>query len=212
MSPRSYQLGQREAAVAQTRERILAAARALFVEAGFHGASLEEVARRADVARKTVYYQFGSKQGLLEAVVADIEQRAEIVMRVQSIIDQPDASQALPAYLLEVCRFWEGAKEIMRTLHGLAALDPDVAVVLVSRDAARRARLVGFVDRIAAQQGLKSEQSQRRLLEGLWMLTSFNTFDHLVGRSRLSIDEATAILTQLANGLLDLADDEITHH
>jgi AcrR family transcriptional regulator len=207
MSPRPYRLGQREAAVAQTRDRVLDAARSLFAEAGFHGASLEEVARRADVARKTVYYQFGSKRGLLAAVVADLERRAELVPRIRGIVEEADAVQALPAYLREVCRFWAGAQDLLRPLHGLAALDREVAEVLAAHDAARRARLVGFVDRLAEQRGLPPGEPRQRAVEALWMLTSFATFDHLVGRGGLPIEAAAALLTDLAEGVLHAPGD-----
>ena len=69
MSPRPYQLGQRQAASEQTRSRVLQAARKLLMEStSFSGFSIEAVARRADVARMTIYHQFGSKMGLLEAL------------------------------------------------------------------------------------------------------------------------------------------------
>ena len=69
MSPRPYRLGQRQVAADETRSRILNAARSqLEEEASF---SIDAVARRADVARMTVYYQFGSRRGLLEAAGAD---------------------------------------------------------------------------------------------------------------------------------------------
>ena len=200
--PRAYRLGRREAGVARTRERILEAARSLFAAAGFHGAGLEEVARRADVSRKTVYYQFGSKRGLLEAVVADAERRAQLVERVRAVVEQPDVAQALPAYVEEVCRFWAGAQELMRGLHGLAALDRDVAEVLAAHDAARRARLVGFVERLAEQWGLGPGEPRRLALEALWMLTGFEAFDHLARRSGLPPAEVAAVLADLAEGAL----------
>ncbi len=69
MSPRPYRLGQRQMITEQTRTRILAAARELLMESsGFSSFSLDAVARQADVARMTVYHQFGSKIGLLEAL------------------------------------------------------------------------------------------------------------------------------------------------
>src|ERR1700736_1948776 len=69
MSPRPYRLGQRQAATEQTRARIIAAARELLIASdGFSGFSIDAVARQADVARMTVYHQFGSKIGLLEAL------------------------------------------------------------------------------------------------------------------------------------------------
>ncbi len=207
MSPRSYTLGQRTRAVDQTRARILAAGRALITEVGFHRASMEEVARRADVSRKTIYYQFDSKQGLLQAIVTELEQSTDLVPRIQAIVEQRDARGALPIYFLEVCRFWAGAQQLMRHLHGLAALDPDVAVVLASHDTSRRARLVGYADRLAEQAGLGSELPRHQLVEALWMLTSFGVFDHLTGRSELSVEETAATLTKLAEGILSPPSD-----
>src|SRR3989442_15817836 len=69
MSPRSYRLGQRQAASDQTRTRILAAARTLLMAPdGYSRFSIETVARQADVAPMTAYHQFASKLGLLEAL------------------------------------------------------------------------------------------------------------------------------------------------
>ena len=79
MSPRPYRLGQRQAATDETRARILAAARELLAASdGLTGFSIEAVARQADVARMTVYYQFGSKPGLLEALFDDLAARGQI--------------------------------------------------------------------------------------------------------------------------------------
>lgn len=52
-----------------TREKILDAAEALFVELGFQGTSLRAIACAADVNLAATHYHFGSKQGLLAAVV-----------------------------------------------------------------------------------------------------------------------------------------------
>src|SRR3990172_2332194 len=66
----------------EQREReILAAAREVFSERGFAGASVAEIARRADVAEATVYQCFAGKQDLLvqvlrafyEPLIADVE-------------------------------------------------------------------------------------------------------------------------------------------
>lgn len=52
-----------------TRERILAAAEALFAEHGFAGTSLRRVTGAAGVNLAAVHYHFGSKDGLVEAVL-----------------------------------------------------------------------------------------------------------------------------------------------
>ena len=49
----------------QTRTRLLDAAREVFSEHGFQGATVREICRRADANVAAVNYHFGSKEGLL---------------------------------------------------------------------------------------------------------------------------------------------------
>lgn len=51
------------------RDRILDAAEHVFAHAGFAGASLRDIVLEAKVNLATVYYYFGSKSGLMEAVL-----------------------------------------------------------------------------------------------------------------------------------------------
>jgi AcrR family transcriptional regulator len=59
------QLGLRERKKQQTRQLIADAARRLFVERGFDNVSVIEIARTADVAEKTVYNYFPTKEDLV---------------------------------------------------------------------------------------------------------------------------------------------------
>jgi AcrR family transcriptional regulator len=52
-------------------ERIRTAAAAAFAEHGLD-APLDDIARRAGVSAGTIYHRFGSREGLIDAVVADI--------------------------------------------------------------------------------------------------------------------------------------------
>jgi AcrR family transcriptional regulator len=54
---------------AETRERILDAARDLFVTNGYGATNLQEVADRAGVAIQTIYFVFGNKRKLLKELV-----------------------------------------------------------------------------------------------------------------------------------------------
>lgn len=47
-----------------SREAVESAARALFIEKGFEGTSVDEIARRARVSKPTIYAHFGGKEGL----------------------------------------------------------------------------------------------------------------------------------------------------
>jgi AcrR family transcriptional regulator len=59
---------------AERREQLIEIARTLFAERGFDGASVEEIAARAEVSKPVVYEHFGGKEGVY-AVVVDREVR-----------------------------------------------------------------------------------------------------------------------------------------
>ncbi len=59
----------------ERREQLLTVSRALFAEKGFEGASVEEIAARADVSKPVVYEHFGGKEGIY-AVIVDREVEA----------------------------------------------------------------------------------------------------------------------------------------
>jgi AcrR family transcriptional regulator len=64
---RSYHMGRRATATAETGQRIVRAAVALYMERWLEDLTLEEVAARAGVTVQTVLRRFGSKSRLIEA-------------------------------------------------------------------------------------------------------------------------------------------------
>jgi AcrR family transcriptional regulator len=65
------------APVRATRERLLEAAACVFAERGFRGATLREIARRADANLAAANYHFGSKQRLYLEVARERFERLE---------------------------------------------------------------------------------------------------------------------------------------
>ena len=200
MAIRQYRLGRRQASVDRTRTRILSAAEHAFAEAGFYGADLEDVSARAGVTRKTVYNQFASKRGVLDALISEMEERASIGDRIQAILEAPDPRRSLAVYFREACRFWAANQTVMRNLYGLAATDTEARQVLAAHDAARKRRLVSFVNKLAAQHALSTGPAEA--LETLWFLSSFAAFEHLAERSSLSVAKVARILGRLAGSLM----------
>ena len=91
MTRRPYQPVQRQRAVDEGRERIVLAARALLEADDDEPFSIDAVARRAGVARMTVYNQFGSKTGLLEALF-DLGVRGARALKI-TLVHHHDVSQ-----------------------------------------------------------------------------------------------------------------------
>lgn len=108
-------------AKAERRRQILAAAKAVFADAGYHGASIHQIIERAQIARGTFYLYFESKaavfDSILEQALADlrskihridvetptaappqVQLRAQLVATLEYIVqDRPLATMLLSA-------------------------------------------------------------------------------------------------------------------
>ena len=199
MSPRPYRLGKREEVVGESRRRILDAARELLRTAtAYPGFTVDAVARRADVARATVYYQFGSKTGLLEAVCDDLTEDGGLG-DLARVFTNPDPDAAIQGFITAFAGFWAADRTVMRRLRALAALDPDVAEVIAARDQRRRHGLTVLISRLPANTGAAAEQTVRIL----YALTSFETFDTLAGPDQ-ELATVLPIVTRLAGATLSI--------
>jgi len=201
--PRPYRLGQRQTTTDQTRARILAAARSLLTaDAGFPVFSIDAVARQADVARMTVYYQFGSRTGLLEALSDDLAGRGGME-GLADAFRQPDPLDALARYIAVFGTFWGSDRLVFRRLRGLATLDPDFEQVIRARDERRRQGLRVLVARLDEHAARPVVASDDETVDALHMLTSFESFDTLAGAGR-SPEEVTPIVLRIARATLGL--------
>lgn len=59
--------------MAQTREKLIAAARKSFAEHGYSAASMDDLTAAAGLTRGALYHNFGDKKGLMAAVVDQID-------------------------------------------------------------------------------------------------------------------------------------------
>jgi AcrR family transcriptional regulator len=222
MSPRPYKLGQRQAATEQTRTRIIQAARELFTApGGISDFSIEMVAKAADVARMTVYHQFGSKMGLLEALCDSLAASGGM-QQLATAFSMPDPFDALDQFILTFGRFWDEDRLVMRRLRAMAALDPDFEQLIQARDSWRRKGARVLVQRFVEKQRrspgeaadttcnmFSPEEKQEpasnetfdQIVDVLFTLTSFETFDILAGPDR-GPQEVVPVVQKLARAAL----------
>src|SRR3954449_6655432 len=87
----------------QTREAVVAAADALFVERGFHASSVGDIAAAAGYTKGAVYSNFASKEDVFFAVY---ERRAErgVAAMERALADAPDIRAGLDAIALATAR------------------------------------------------------------------------------------------------------------
>ena len=110
------------------REAIIAAAMTLFVEAGYATASMEEIARRAGVAKQTLYNHFGSKQVLFQAIVEQICDELMDTVNLDAPLDS-DPTVALSDFARRFVRLMVDSTSIglFRLLAAEAHRFPDLA-------------------------------------------------------------------------------------
>ncbi len=94
---------------AERRRRILDRAVALFAEKGPAAATTAALAARSGVAEPVLYRHFGSKQGMLEAVIA------EVLARVRGAMAEVRGPAAAPEEALE--RLARGYPDLSRRLN-----------------------------------------------------------------------------------------------
>ncbi len=201
MSPRPYNLGKRREPVDEGRRQVLEAARRLLGgTASYTAFTVDAVAKQADVARATVYYQFGSKAGLLEAVCDYLAEIGEMSGLADAFTD-PNPLQALHRFVACFGRFWAADRPAMRRLRALALLDPDVGAIISARDQRRRQGLAVLVGRLAEASIATAELDHA--VRVLTALTSFESFDALA-RPDQDITVAVPDVLQLAEAALQL--------
>jgi len=191
-------MAQRQAAGDVTRERILAAAHELLAAEDVSELTMDALARKADVARLTVYYQFDSKAGLLEALYDYIAKRGQMERLAEVFRQGNDPLRTLHDFIQIFARFWASDRNVIRRLHALGAVDPEIAPGLLARNQRRRQGLKVILERYCRVYPPLSPLQEPVALDTLHMLTSFETFDALAADAR-SAEEVTKIVCKLAD-------------
>jgi AcrR family transcriptional regulator len=131
-SRKRYVSPARTQASADGRARIIAAAtRLLRSKSGINSFSLDAVAKVAGVTRLTVYNQFGSRRGVLEAVFAAIAEKGGI-SRLSTIAATEPPLAALDRLIEIFCEFW-GSDAAIAPIFDAMATDPEIAAALTPR-------------------------------------------------------------------------------
>jgi AcrR family transcriptional regulator len=142
------------------REEILDAAMLEFAERGFHGASTEDIARRAGISQPYVFRLFGTKKELFRAVVARcFRETLEMFQRAAEGLRGGEALEAMgQAYVNQLAT---DSVRLRAQMQAYAACDdPDI------REVVRQGYgdLVAYAKRVS---GLPSEHVARFFANGM---------------------------------------------
>ncbi len=108
------------------RRQILDGARKVFMDLGFDGASMGEIARAAGVSKGTLYVYFADKNRLFEAIVEqEALEQGEAAFNFDPARDVPTTLREFgQAYIAVLCR--PGGGSAIRTVMAIAERMPEV--------------------------------------------------------------------------------------
>jgi AcrR family transcriptional regulator len=201
-SKRAYKSASRQLAAEETQRRIIDAAQKLFSRSGIDAVTIAQIAERADVAGSTIYALFGSKVGILRALMrraifnADYERIASELRGVADPIEQLRLTAAIARSI------YDGESKEMALLRGASAFSPELKKL--EREFENRRyeiqndRLVNLFERRLQRPDISLEQAR----DLMWMLTSRDVYRMLVIESKWSSADYEKWLTQaLLSGL-----------
>jgi AcrR family transcriptional regulator len=170
-----------------TRNMIVAAAQALFLEQGYICTTIEVIAERAGVATSTVYSVFGSKRGILRAIRDAWHERTHIreVLKTSQASDKP--GERIDQLAEATRKQWEMGAEVTAIYTGAAAADPHAAAELREALIGRREGMQNFARSLEPhlRKGLDAVHAAS-ILQALCLP---EVFDELVRQFGWSIEE-----------------------
>ena len=139
--------------------------------------TIDAVAKRANVARMTVYHQFGSKPGLIAALSDDLATRGGIGRLPQAFM-APDAMAGLEILVRVFMHLWESERLVIQRLRALSALDPDFKDH-EDRNQRRRQAIRVLLQRLTPPPGELADMADL-----LTALTSFESYETMAAGGR----------------------------
>lgn len=172
-------LGRRAATRAETRARILAAAREL-IPVARASLPVTAIARHAGVAIQTVYDQFGSKGGLLVAVVNDVQRSYGLHGAFRDVFGSRDGEEALRRMIDATVSFWDQAWPYLEFMLRSRRVDPVVGREMAFLDRLRHAHLWAIAKRLKDEGRLRLGLTADIAADQAFALTTPTVYEELV--------------------------------
>jgi len=204
MTPRPYKGAGRQLAADATRERVIRATRDILMgREGLARLSIDAVAARAGVARMTVYYQFKSKAGLLEAFFDSVAARGPFE-RIGPAMQLADPLDTLDEVVAIFGEFWDRNRAAHGRLFAAAQHDRVLEQGMQKRNERRRTVMRAVVDRLGPWRGAAGAKRSLELVDALFAMTGFHMFDQLAHGDRPTV-QSVGIVQRLARDAVTAA-------
>jgi AcrR family transcriptional regulator len=193
---RAYEKKARAESAADTRRRIIDAVIDRLRKAPAERISVDAVARKAGVARSTVYLIFGSRAGLFDAVALEVYDRAGYP-RLLEAVRVPDPRDTLRGGITAGVHIFAADRDVFRALYSMEELEKEATGGAISRVEENRAEgMAWLARRLSRHKQLRPGVKIAEAAHVLWIAASFEAFDLLYTGRGLSADDTARILVE----------------
>ena len=182
---RQYNSTRRQAQASETRKQIIEAARKLFAQYGYAGATIEAIAHEAGVAPETVFAVFGNKRtilaNLISVAVGGDDQPVPLLQRPgpQSVLQVSDPARQLQLFALSISEILERVAPVFEIMRTAAKTEPEIAELSKNILEQRQHNLAIFVQRLSAHSLLRQGLDDAQATEIVWTIASPEVYNLL---------------------------------
>lgn len=194
---RPYRSAARKAQAAQTKERILAAAKDLFESEGFECVTIEKLALAADVSIPTIYSLYQSKRGVLRALMDEALPFDQFNDLVEKSKQETSPSERLRLSAKIARRMYDAEKEQMDVFRSAAVLAPEFKELEKEREKRRYIRQEITIKAMVKEKSLSKGLSAAKARDILWALTGRDMYRMFVMEQGWTSNEYEKWLGQL---------------
>lgn len=172
-----------------TKTTIRDAARRLFAEESYAATTVQQLASEAGVAVRTIYLTFGSKQGVLRDLVAEIGLQAGLIDEIEHFAPEvKDPYRLIEAMARYRRNLYERGGDVITMLRQGAATEPELKSVLEIGLGTSRAAFQGLCSRLHELGALRPDVDVDEAAGHALVLASDDGYDELVRRRGWSND------------------------
>lgn len=194
---RTYHSEARKTQAAQTKSRILTAAKSLFHSKGFEGVTIEQIAQAADVSSPTIYGLFQSKRGVLRALMDEAFPTDQFEALVKEAMQENSPKRHLSLSAKIARQMYDAERAQMEIFQGAAILSPEFKELEKERELRRYLRQEESVKMIAIAGALLKELSLSKARDILWTFTGRDIYRMFVIERGWSSEEYETWLAEL---------------
>lgn len=186
---RAYNTESRKIQAIETKTRVLASAKNLFITKGFDNVTMDEIAKIAGVSTPSVYSFFKSKQGVIRSIMDEALEKEKFEELVQKVTQIKTLKGRLEISAQISRKLYDAEKEQINSFRSASVLGPEFKAIEKEREERRYQRQEKTLKEVANEESLAEGINLKKARDILWAFTGRDIYRLLVIDKEWTSDE-----------------------